>query len=136
MNCTACQSPRGHRHSPSIVSCVIKACCQASQSDHAAEIPWRYKNILPERKRLFVFVVCLFVCLQSSFFVVVGERNKLRFSQDSKPDQQLQLYLVMLSCPVLLTQQVIGGSLSEPHMHCALVCTYACLDQPLTINFK
>ena len=92
-----------------------------------------------ERGFLCLFVVCLFVCLfvyRVLFVVVVGERNKLRFSQDSKPDQQLQLYLVMLSCPVLLTQQVIGGSLSEPHMHCALVCTYACLDQPLTINFK
>ena len=30
MNCTACQSPQGHRHSPSIVSCVIKACCMLS----------------------------------------------------------------------------------------------------------
>lgn len=46
MNCTACQSPRGHRHSPSIVSCVIKACCQANQSDHATEIPQRCLNIL------------------------------------------------------------------------------------------
>ena len=78
MNCTACQSPRGHKHSPSIVSCVIKACCQANQSACATEIVWRYKNTLPQRRRLFVFVclfvVCLFVCYRF-FFVVVGERN-------------------------------------------------------------
>ena len=51
--------------------------------------------------------LCLFVCLLQILFLLLLEKEIIEIQPGFEPDQQLQLYIVTLSCPVLLAQQVL-----------------------------